>query len=71
MWKLSASDNKIRSFNPISGEWVDKGDVVPVLSGSIANAVGVSLTGLGALAYLHGRGRSGGVSTHKFWLYKV
>ena len=71
MWKLSASDNKIRSFNPLTGEWVDKGAVIATLSGDIANAVGVSLTGMGALAYLHGRGRSGGVSIHKFWIYKV
>lgn len=71
MWKLSTSDNQIRSFSPITGDWVDKGAVITGLSGDIANAVGVSLSGMGALAYLHGGGRSGGVSTHRFWLYKV
>ena len=70
-WSISAADNKIRSFSPVSGAWVDKGSVIAGLSGDVGSAVGVSLTGLGALAFLHGRGRSAGSSIHKFWLYKV
>ena len=71
LWKLSTEDNKIRSFDPASGTWTDQGAVIAGLSGDISNAVGVSLAGMGALAFLHGGGRSAGVSTHKFWLYKV
>lgn len=71
LWSVSATDNKIRSFNPATGAWIDKGSVISGLSGDVGGAVGVSLSGLGALAYLHGRGRSGGVSTHRFWIYKV
>jgi hypothetical protein len=71
MWKLSTTDNKLRSFNPTTGDWIDKGAVIAGLSGDIANTVGIALTGLGALAFLHGRGRVSGASTHKFWIYKV
>ena len=71
-WFICHSLNKVFSVDLNTGTWTDHGAVPGGLSGNISYCVGISLTGLGALALLWGSGRGGDGATYsKFWLYKV
>lgn len=70
-WLFADIDSTVRYIDWTDGSWHSVGTPPAALSGRFDTSLGASLTGLAAIVLLTCGGRVGGVSTSKFWIYKV
>ena len=70
-WHFYDGDSTVRYIDWTTGQWTTFGAPPAALSGRFDVTVAASLTGMSAFALLTYGGRSGGVTTSKFWILKV
>lgn len=67
---FSNTDNLIRKLNTVTGTFTEVGAYDANLADS-ALVAACSITGTDGIAFLRGRGRSGGVNQSEFWVYRI
>lgn len=70
-WHFYDGDSTVRYIDWTTGDWTTFGVVPSGLTGRLDGTIGASIPQLNAFALLTYGGRSGGVTTSKFWILKV